>query len=59
LGKLGVSKGGKRVGDGRANAPPPPIFFLPKNSFFGYRVDKAQVKIQKYFQKNYLGGATE
>lgn len=37
----------------------PPSNILLSFFFFGYYVDEGQVKIQKYFQNNYLGGAVE
>jgi len=37
----------------------PPLQYFAKFFFFGYYVDEGQVKIQKYFQNNYLGGAVE
>jgi len=34
----------------------PPIFFVPKNNFGGYRVEKEQIEKLNYFQNFNLGG---
>jgi hypothetical protein len=41
------------VQGGGANAPA--IFFLPKHSLVGYRVEEGANKKWKYFQNDYLG----